>query len=46
MAYRPERGWGFGGHGEANAQKPSLDELGQLKRRVEELEKTLKAGDR
>ena len=46
MAYRPERGWGFSGHGEANAQKPSLDELGQLKRRVEELEKTVKAGDR
>ena len=46
MAYRPERGWGFGGHGEANAQKPSLDELGQLKRRVEELEKTVKWGDR
>jgi hypothetical protein len=47
MAYRPERGWGFaGGHGGADASKPSLDELDKLKRRIEELEKTVKAGDR
>jgi Protein of unknown function (DUF3302) len=46
MAYRPERGWGFAGHGETNAQRPNPDELDQLKRRIEELEKTVKAGDR
>src|SRR6478609_8774657 len=46
MAYRPERGWGFAGHSEANARKPSLDELNQLRRRIEALEKQVKAGDR
>jgi hypothetical protein len=48
MAYRPERGWGFvGRHGEpAVATNPSPDELGELRRRVGELENKLKAGDR
>jgi hypothetical protein len=47
MAYRPERGWGFSGrNGEADPQKPSLDELDQLRRRIEALEKQEKAGDR
>jgi hypothetical protein len=46
MAYRPERGWGFAGNSKANAQNPSLDELNQLRRRIEALETIVKAGDR
>ena len=48
MAYRPERGWGFSSrHGEPDAgTRSSPDELEDLRRRIAELEKTLKAGGR
>ena len=48
MVYRPERGWGFATrHGESDtAAKTNPDELDDLRRRISELEKTLKAGGR
>jgi len=48
MAYRPERGWGFSTH-RAPADTPPIEqssELEDLRRRVAELENSLKAGVR
>ena len=49
MAYRPERGWGIShppaGTG-AEAAAASANELEDLRRRVAELENSLRAGDR
>jgi type VI protein secretion system component VasK len=44
MAYRPERGWGFSHHSPGTADEPAPDaaELEDLRRRVTELESTLK----
>jgi type VI protein secretion system component VasK len=47
MAYRPERGWGFHHPGPAAEGQPAApSELEELRRRVAELESTLKAGGR
>jgi hypothetical protein len=48
MAYRPDRGWGFSGHAAAAREGPaaSASELEDLRRRVAELENSLKAGGR
>jgi hypothetical protein len=48
MAYRPERGWGFSGQAGAAGGVPaaSATELEELRRRVAELERSLKAGGR
>ena len=48
MAYRPERGWGFSHPSDAAGAAPaeSTSELEDLRRRVTELESTLKAGGR
>ncbi len=45
MAYRPERGWGFTQHGPAaGGPQTKSDELEDLRRRVAQLESTLKSG--
>ena len=46
MAYRPERGWGFPATSREGSPEPqaSASELEDLKRRVAELESTIKAG--
>src|ERR1700730_8045161 len=48
MAYRPERGWGFSSHSPTPGGGPAAgsSELEDLRRRVAELESSLKAGDR
>jgi hypothetical protein len=48
MAYRPERGWGFSPRHAATSVEPATNaaELGDLRRRVAELENSLRAGDR
>ena len=48
MAYRPERGWGFqhpGATGDGQAAA-SVSEIEELRRRIAELENSLKAGGR
>ena len=46
MAYRPERGWGFSATSRGGGPEPQANasELEDLKRRVAELESTIKAG--
>jgi hypothetical protein len=46
MAYRPERGWGFGHPPSAEGAAPAAkqEELDDLRRRVAELETRLKVG--
>ena len=47
MAYRPERGWGFPAHPAEGGTEPppaSASELEDLRRRVAELESSIKAG--
>jgi hypothetical protein len=45
MAYRPERGWGFSAHpATAGASSPAT-EVEDLRRRVAELESSLKTGN-
>ena len=46
MAYRPERGWGFSGDIPRGGPEPRADasELEDLRRRIAELESTIKAG--
>jgi len=47
MAYRPERGWGFQHPGAAgDGQAASVSEVEELRRRIAELENSLKAGGR
>jgi hypothetical protein len=48
MAYRPERGWGFSSQAGTAGGEPaaSATELEELRRRVTELENSLKAGGR
>jgi Protein of unknown function (DUF3302) len=46
MAYRPERGWGFSGRPADATVQPEPVELGELRRRISELEKRLGKGDR
>src|SRR6202140_1139944 len=47
MAYRPERGWGFHHPGPAGeGTEAGAGELEELRRRVAELERSLKAGGR
>jgi Protein of unknown function (DUF3302) len=48
MAYRPERGWGFSSRHAATSAEPATNaaELEDLRRRVAELEDSLRAGDR
>jgi hypothetical protein len=47
MAYRPERGWGFQHPGAAgDGQAASASEVEELRRRIAELENSLKAGGR
>jgi hypothetical protein len=46
MAYRPERGWGFSHPGTAAAEPvTNASELEDLRRRIAQLESTLKTGD-
>jgi hypothetical protein len=44
MAYRPERGWGFGGTGPRGSEQPRVlaDELEDLRRRIGILEQRAK----
>jgi hypothetical protein len=44
MAYRPDRGWGVSGAGAEPA--PNASELEDLRRRVTELESSMRTGDR
>ena len=44
MAYRPERGWGFSHPTDTVASTESQNELENLRRRVTELETSLKKG--
>jgi hypothetical protein len=46
MAYRPERGWGFSGTPADTIVQSESGELGELRRRISELEKRLGKGDR
>ena len=46
MAYRPERGWGFSDSAAGGGPAASASELEDLRRRVAELESSLKAGGR
>src|SRR3954451_16107298 len=47
MAYRPERGWGFQHPGSGgDGQAASLGEVEELRRRITQLENSLKAGGR
>jgi hypothetical protein len=46
MAYRPERGWGFSDRSAGPGPAGGPGELEDLKRRVAELESSLKAGGR
>lgn len=48
MAYRPERGWGFSPPSPAAGAQPAVDptELEDLRRRVAELESSMRTGDR
>jgi Protein of unknown function (DUF3302) len=48
MAYRPERGWGFSPRQAATSAESATNaaELEDLRRRVAELEDSLRAGDR
>jgi len=39
MAYKPDKGWGFAGHGTA-PPAVSASEIDELRRRISELEKT------
>jgi hypothetical protein len=44
MAYQPERGWGFSHPGESGGPVTDSSELEDLRRRVAQLESTLKTG--
>jgi len=47
MAYRPERGWGFSHPGPGGGEPTAgLSEIDDLRRRVAELESSLKGGGR
>ena len=46
MAYRPERGWGFRHPGPAGEETAAPNELEELRRRVAELEASVKGGGR
>ena len=48
MAYRPDRGWGFSSPSAAAAAEPAPDssELEDLRRRIAELESSVRAGER
>src|SRR6476660_7640564 len=46
MAYKPDRGWGFSHRSAAADGTPVAAELEELRRRIAELEISIKAGDR
>lgn len=48
MAYRPERGWGFPSQPAGTGAEPAVNvsELEDLRRRVAELESSMRMGDR
>ena len=46
MAYRPDRGWGFGGSQGEQAQTQLITELEDLRSRITALEAKREAGDR
>src|SRR5215470_11994841 len=46
MAYRPERGWGFHHPGPGGETTAAPNELEELRRRVAQLEASVKEGDR
>jgi hypothetical protein len=46
MAYRPERGWGFHHPGSAGEGAAPVNELEELRRRVAQLEASVKGGGR
>lgn len=47
MAYRPERGWGFGGTPSGNTERPAMaDELAEVRRRIADLEAQTRTGNR